>query len=177
MAEVLRPITGTRHTPPESSAPRMALTQTSTLHALKPLPGPTVACPQCDLSIAHRSGSSYGGVRRWTCARCGMAFDADGPLADATGKTPDFEERSQLAFGARVRDLRQRRRTSLRSLASLAGINWVYLSQVERGERNPSLVTILRLGVALGIEPDLLVRGMGSLESAETVMKEERSSD
>lgn len=52
-------------------------------------------------------------------------------------------------FGARLRELREQRGESQRSLAELIGSAHVYISEMERGLKVPSLTTILRLAVAL----------------------------
>lgn len=52
-------------------------------------------------------------------------------------------------FGERLRELREKRELSLRSLADLAGMSYTYISDLERGLRVPSLTTVIRLAVAL----------------------------
>jgi transcriptional regulator with XRE-family HTH domain len=39
-------------------------------------------------------------------------------------------------------------------------MHWTYIGSIERGERNLSLVNIVRLARALGIGPEELVRGL-----------------
>ena len=56
-------------------------------------------------------------------------------------------------FGARVRALRLGAGFSQEQLADHAGLDRTYVGGVERGERNPSLVNILKLARALNIEP------------------------
>jgi transcriptional regulator with XRE-family HTH domain len=57
----------------------------------------------------------------------------------------------QLRFGERLREVRQRRAISQEKLAELAGLHRTYVSSIERGERNVSLVNIERLAAALGV--------------------------
>ncbi len=52
-------------------------------------------------------------------------------------------------FGARLRELREDRGESQRSLAALTGITYPYISEMERGLKVPSLTTIIRLAAAL----------------------------
>ena len=52
-------------------------------------------------------------------------------------------------FGERLRELRGKRGETTRSLADLAGMSHVYVSDLERGVKAPSLPTIVRLAVAL----------------------------
>lgn len=63
-------------------------------------------------------------------------------------------------FGARVRTARQDQGWSQEKLAEECGLHWTYVSSVERGERNISLLNTLRLAKALGIDPADLVRGL-----------------
>lgn len=57
----------------------------------------------------------------------------------------------QLQFGERLRAVRQTRGISQEKLAELAGLHRTYVSSIERGERNVSLVNIERLAAALGV--------------------------
>ncbi len=63
-------------------------------------------------------------------------------------------------FGRRVRRQRKDLDWTLEELAEKAGMHWTYIGSVERGERNLSLVNIVRLARALGIGPEELVRGL-----------------
>ena len=60
-------------------------------------------------------------------------------------------------FGARLRELRDDRGESQRSLAELTGITYAYISEMERGLKVPSLTTIIRLAHALKYEVTDLV--------------------
>ena len=64
------------------------------------------------------------------------------------------------AFGQRVRERRLRHKWSQEYLAELAGVHMTYLSSVERGERNVSLVNILRIAQALEVDAGRLVEGL-----------------
>lgn len=52
-------------------------------------------------------------------------------------------------FGERLRDVRRRKGLSQEKLAELAGVHRTFVSSVERGERNISLLNIARLAKAL----------------------------
>lgn len=54
-------------------------------------------------------------------------------------------------FGQRIRSLRLLRGESQEQLALRAGITPAYLGMVERGEKNPTLLTVEKLCGALGI--------------------------
>lgn len=60
-------------------------------------------------------------------------------------------------FGARLRELREQRGESQRSLAELTGSTHAYISQMERGLKVPTLTMIIRLAVALDCEVAKLV--------------------
>lgn len=65
-----------------------------------------------------------------------------------------------LRLGANVRRLRRERGVSQEELAFGAGMKRSYLSDLERGTRNPTVRALGRLAAALGVEPsDLLVGG------------------
>ncbi len=55
------------------------------------------------------------------------------------------------ALGARIRELRRRRRLSQEGLADRAGLHWTYVSDLERGQQSPTLDVVNRLGRALGV--------------------------
>ena len=55
------------------------------------------------------------------------------------------------SFGRRVRALRRERGLSQEKLAEGVGVHMTYISGIERGERNPSLVNIGRIAEALGL--------------------------
>ena len=63
---------------------------------------------------------------------------------------------TRLAFGHRVRVLREGRQLSQEQLAEVAGLHRTYISSVERGQRNVGFDNIVRLAVALGVTPATL---------------------
>lgn len=66
---------------------------------------------------------------------------------------------SQLdSFGERVRELRHRKGLSQNSLAARAGLDRTYLSEIERGRKNLSLVKIVKIATALDVEVTDLFR-------------------
>ena len=65
-----------------------------------------------------------------------------------------------LAFGGRVRDARKTRGLSQESLAHHCGFHRTYIGTVERGERNPALLNILRISDALDVDAGALVSGL-----------------
>ncbi|MBR0806247.1 helix-turn-helix transcriptional regulator [Bradyrhizobium japonicum] len=63
-----------------------------------------------------------------------------------------------MAFGKLVASLRQSAQLSQEELADRAAIHRTYVSQLERGLKSPTLVTLFRLSKALGTTPSKLVR-------------------
>jgi len=60
-------------------------------------------------------------------------------------------------FGARLRELREQRGQTQRSLADLMGMKHPYISEMERGLKVPTLTTMIRLAIALECEVTELV--------------------
>lgn len=58
-------------------------------------------------------------------------------------------QREAVVFGERLRELREKRGETVRSLAEKMGMSFAYLSEMERGVKVPSLTTIIRLAIAL----------------------------
>lgn len=58
----------------------------------------------------------------------------------------------QTRFGEKLREIRERAGVSQERLAELAGVHRTYISTVERGKRNISLVNIFRIAEALDVE-------------------------
>jgi transcriptional regulator with XRE-family HTH domain len=73
----------------------------------------------------------------------------------------DDPEAASRAFGARMRELREREGVSQDNLARESGIHPTSIGRIERGGREPRLTTILKLADGLGVEPGELVNGLG----------------
>jgi len=63
-------------------------------------------------------------------------------------------------FGNQVRALRNKSGISQGKLAELAKMHRTYVSGIERGERNVSLLNIIRLAKALGVSVSELMEGI-----------------
>lgn len=57
----------------------------------------------------------------------------------------------QIRFGENLRKVRQKAAISQEKLAELAGLHRTYVSSIERGERNISLLNIEKLAIALAV--------------------------
>lgn len=62
-------------------------------------------------------------------------------------------------FGVRVSELRKAKNLSQEGLAELADLHRTYIGAIERGERNLSLVNIIKIADALGISVKELFDG------------------
>jgi transcriptional regulator with XRE-family HTH domain len=65
-----------------------------------------------------------------------------------------------VAFGRSVRIHREAKKLTQEALAEKADIDRTYLSDVERGARNPALKIIVRLARALNVKPAELMEGV-----------------
>jgi transcriptional regulator with XRE-family HTH domain len=72
-----------------------------------------------------------------------------------------MKDRRLQHFGERMRALRLEAGLSQEQLATKAGIHRTYIGGVERGERNLSLLNIMRIADALGVPPASLFRDSG----------------
>lgn len=66
-------------------------------------------------------------------------------------------------LGMRIRFLRKQKKMSIEDLALEAEINKNYLSDLERGTRNPTVLILNKLAKALRISLSELVRGIEEL--------------
>lgn len=63
-------------------------------------------------------------------------------------------------FGARVRYLRNKQKISIEELAFRSNVNSNYLSDLERGNRNPTLKVLNKISKGLGIDLSELLKGI-----------------
>jgi transcriptional regulator with XRE-family HTH domain len=66
----------------------------------------------------------------------------------------------EIELGGRIRRHREERGWTLPMLAKRSGLHKTYVGQIERGERNPSLVVVIQIADAFGFDPAALVHGM-----------------
>lgn len=65
-----------------------------------------------------------------------------------------------LAFGRNVRKRREAKDLSQEDLALLAGLDRTYVGGVERGERNATILSAIKIGRALGASVSDLTEGI-----------------
>ncbi len=63
-------------------------------------------------------------------------------------------------LGRNVRTLREKKKLTQEGLGELAELHATYVSDIERGVRNPSALILLKLAKGLGIEASELFRGV-----------------
>jgi len=66
----------------------------------------------------------------------------------------------RIQLGKIVRQKRHALGLSQEALAERADLHWTYIGGIERGERNVSLLNIVRIARALGIAPARLLAGI-----------------
>jgi XRE family transcriptional regulator, regulator of sulfur utilization len=82
-----------------------------------------------------------------------------------TPRTPQ-DPKAQLALGEAIRALRNKQGDSQEKLAQAAGITPNMLSLIERGEGNPSWVTLSGIAAALGVPISTLAKAAEGLEES-----------
>ena len=65
-----------------------------------------------------------------------------------------------LKFGKRLRDLRRAKGLSQEAFAADCGLDRTYISGIERGKRNVSLLNIALIAKALGVSVSRLMDGL-----------------
>ena len=78
-------------------------------------------------------------------------------------RTPQNPQ-DQAALGGAIRELRKKVGATQDDLAKDAGISRNMLSQIERGEGNPSWVTLRGIAAALGVPVSTLAKAAETLE-------------
>ena len=69
------------------------------------------------------------------------------------GREPTLPRRAAVLFGAVLRRERTAAGLTQEALAEAADLHHTFVSRLERGDRAPSLETVLRLAEALGASP------------------------
>lgn len=69
-----------------------------------------------------------------------------------------MEQDPRVLFGKNLRDFRKTLGLSQEELALESGLDRTYISEVERGKRNISLINICKLAETLGVAPNRLLQ-------------------
>ena len=72
-----------------------------------------------------------------------------------------MEPDPRVQLGQAVRKRRKALGLSQEGLAEKAGLHWTYIGGIERGERNVSLLNIVKVATALGTTAARLLAGIG----------------
>ena len=65
-----------------------------------------------------------------------------------------------LLFGENIKKVREKKGLSQEELANIAGFDRTYISLIERGKRNLSLINICRFAKALELKPFELIKNI-----------------
>ena len=79
---------------------------------------------------------------------------------DTASSLPRPQETLLQRFGATLRQYRKQRRLSQPGLAARVGIRYSYISEIELGKRNITVLTLLRLARALDMPAAWLLAGL-----------------
>jgi transcriptional regulator with XRE-family HTH domain len=80
----------------------------------------------------------------------------------------------QKKIGAKIRDIRLRQLMTLESVAKTSGIDKGYLSRIERGQKSPSISTIVKLSAALDVDIADFFQGGGEDVKCAIIRRKER---
>jgi DNA-binding XRE family transcriptional regulator len=73
------------------------------------------------------------------------------------GTMKDKDEHSLILFGDHLRNIRKSRNLSQEQLAEKVNLHRTYIGMIERGEKNITLLNIIKISNALGISPSKLM--------------------
>lgn len=63
-----------------------------------------------------------------------------------------------LQFGKKLKEVRLKKNKSQGDIAKVLGVHRSYISSLERGKRNPSLLTVHKVAKALGVSVNELLK-------------------
>lgn len=70
------------------------------------------------------------------------------------------DEKTKRSFGKTLKRLREKRGISQEALGFESGYHRTYISQLERGQKSPSIQTIFQLARALNMKPHELIKAV-----------------
>ena len=62
-----------------------------------------------------------------------------------------------IQFGKKLREIRLKKKLSQGDVSRILGVHRTYISGLERGARNPSLLTVQKIAKALGVNAKELI--------------------
>jgi len=71
------------------------------------------------------------------------------------------EDAALSFFGKKIQAVRNEQQISQEKLAELSELDRTYISSVERGQRNISILNIIKISDALGVKASSLLEGLG----------------
>jgi transcriptional regulator with XRE-family HTH domain len=77
-------------------------------------------------------------------------------------------------FGEKIREIRERRRMTIRAVAQKAGVSESLISQIERNRISPAIDTLLTIVDTLDIDPDFIFRDFKKDRSVHLVRAHEK---
>jgi transcriptional regulator with XRE-family HTH domain len=80
-------------------------------------------------------------------------------------------------LGERIKKERLNRKLTQEKLAEMAGVSVAFLGQIERGDRKPSLETVVNISNALGVTMDILLQDSYKKKPKSVVFKPEFAVD
>lgn len=78
---------------------------------------------------------------------------------EAMNKYSPLEKEVLIAFGLKIRGIRLSLNLSQEEFAEKCGLHRTYISSLERGERNVSLLNIVKICESIKISPEKLLEG------------------
>jgi len=122
-----------------------------------------VRCEHCRL-MQYRTNNSL-------CRRCHKPLDIEEPIEFApqlvTSQPVAPSAEAGLQVAGQVREIRRARHLSQRQLATRMQVPRTYISKIENGKAIPTLGSLERLALALGVDISQLVRDTRSRRDAE----------
>lgn len=76
------------------------------------------------------------------------------------GKWPPGEAEALRELGRRVRLARKKAGYTQETLGEKASLHRTFVGQLERGEKNPTAWTLIRVAWGLGVDPGTLIEGL-----------------
>ena len=77
---------------------------------------------------------------------------------DAQQPKPSNQDPALQLLGTTIRQYRRYRGLTQRELAARTGLNSTYIGEIERGQRNMSVLILLRIATALQLRPSRFLR-------------------